>query len=266
MNNHIEEKSKMRNVIALIRVSTQLQSEGTGLDFQSEKLKQYSELNDFKLIKTISDVASGGLATRDGIEELKTDIENGGIDAILIWNVSRCFRSMVHFSKFYEYLNEHNVELISVSEGIRSSRKEGEMLFGIMSSISGYEKNLIAERMSSGRLVKVNSGIRAYGKKIYGYTTDYKIDPDESKVVKYIFKKINSLKKKDYPKYKRTKHLLKLLKQNGYTYNGHEFKNYNIRDILKQKFYTGVLEYSDITTKHNYDSIVSQRLFNRVQD
>ena len=183
----------MTNAISLIRVSTQLQSEGTGLEFQSEKLKQYSELNDFNLLKTISDVASGGLATRDGIEELKGDIENGGVDGVLIWNVSRAFRSMVHFSKFYEYLNKHNVELISVSEGIRSSSKTGAMMFGVMVSISQYEKDLIAERMSSGRLVKVSSGIRAYGKKIYGYTSDYKVDADEAKVVKYIFKKVNRI-------------------------------------------------------------------------
>lgn len=254
------------NTIALVRVSTQLQSEGTGLEFQSQKIKQYSELNDFNLLKTISDVASGGLETRDGIEELKGDIENGGVDCVLIWNVSRCFRSMVHFSKFYEYLKQHNVELISVSEGIRSSRKEGEMLFGIMSSIAGYEKDLIKERMVSGRITKVMNGERAYGKKIYGYTPDYKIDNEEARVVKYIFKKVNSLKNKDYPKYKRTKHILKLLKQNGYTYNGNEFKNYNIRDILKQKFYTGVLEYSDITTQHNYQTLISKRLFNQVQD
>jgi len=254
------------NVISLVRVSTKLQSEGTGLEFQSEKIKQYSELNDFNLLKTISDVASGGLETRDGIEELKGDIENGGVDCVLIWNVSRCFRSMVHFSKFYEYLNKHNVELISVSEGIRSSSKTGAMMFGVMVSISQYEKDLIAERMSSGRRVKVNSGIRAFGKKIYGYTPDYKVNDEEARVVKYIFKKVNSLKNKDYPKYKRTKHLLKLLKQNGYTYNGNEFKNYNIRDILKQKFYTGVLEYSDITTQHNYPTLISKRLFNQVQD
>ena len=257
--------TKMSNVISLIRVSTKLQSEGTGLEFQSEKIKQYSELNDFNIIKTISDVCSGGLETRDGIEELKSEIEKGGVDCVLIWNVSRAFRSMVHFSKFYEYLNKHNVELISVSEGIRSSSKTGAMMFGVMVSIAQYEKDLIAERMSSGRLTKVQNGTRAFGKKIYGYTTDYKIDPDEAKVVKYIFKKINSLKKKNYPKYKQTKHLLKLLKQNGYTYNGHDFKNYNMRDILKQKFYTGVLQYSDITTTHNYQPLVSKRLFNQVQ-
>ena len=67
------------------------------------------------LKKIISDVASGGLSTRDGIQELKNDILNGGVDVVLIWNVSRAFRSMIHFTRFYEFLNNHNVELISVS-------------------------------------------------------------------------------------------------------------------------------------------------------
>ena len=78
----------------LVRVSTQLQTEehgGTGIQFQSEKLHQYSILNDFNLVKNISDVASGGLETRQGIEELKSHIENNDVDIVLIWNVSRAF-------------------------------------------------------------------------------------------------------------------------------------------------------------------------------
>ena len=92
-----------KRVIGLTRISTILQSEekgGTGLEFQKNKLVQYSNLNDFNLIKIISDVASGGLETRDGVEELKQDIRDGNVDCVLIWNVSRAFRSMVHFVKF----------------------------------------------------------------------------------------------------------------------------------------------------------------------
>ena len=53
---------------------------------------------------------------------------------------------MIYFADFYKYLKKHNVELISVSEGIRSSRKEGEMMFGIARQSQG-EKELINERM-----------------------------------------------------------------------------------------------------------------------
>jgi len=263
----------MNKTFALTRVSTTLQSEengGTGIQFQTEKLSQYSTLNDFNLIKTITDVCSGGLETRDGIEELKSHIENGDVDIVLIWNVYRAFRSMIHFTTFYEYLKKHDVELISVSEGIRSSRKEGEMMFGIMCSIASYEKELIRERMMSGRITKVQNGIRGYGSTLpFGYckNTDGEIelDEDNSKVVKYIFGKMNSLiKNPKLTKSKRTRRLLKLLQNRNYTYNGKAFTRWNVRDILRNTFYFGELKYGEIKTNHIYQPIISKRLFNQV--
>ena len=263
----------MKNTFSLVRISTSIQSEengGTGIQFQTEKLSQYSKLNDFNLIKTITDVCSGGLETRDGIEELKSHIEKDEVDVVLIWNVSRAFRSMIHFTKFYEYLKKHDVELISVSEGIRSSRKEGEMMFGIMCSIASFEKELIRERMMSGRITKVQNGIRGYGSKLpFGYckNTDGEIvlDEDNSKVVQYIFRKMNSLlKNSKLTKSKRTRRLLKLLQDRNFTYDGKPFTRWNIRDILNNTFYFGELKYSTIKTTHNYQTIISKRLFNQV--
>ena len=266
----MEGNNKM-NTYGLVRVSTKLQSEengGTGIQFQSEKLSQYATLNDLTLIKTITDICSGGLDTRDGIEELKSHIENGDVDVVLIWNVSRAFRSMIHFTKFYEYLKKNNVELISVSEGIRSSRKEGEMMFGIMSSIAGYEKEIITERMVSGRTTKVKNGERGFGGILpFGYTkkSDGQIVADDnSEIVKYIFKKMNQLNKRNLTKTKKTQTILKLLKNRNYTYKGKCFKKWNIKSILNNKFYIGEMSYGSITSNHNYDTLISKRLFNQV--
>ena len=263
----------MKNTFSLVRISTSIQSEengGTGVQFQTEKLSQYATLNDFNLIKTITDVCSGGLETRDGIEELKSHIENGKVDVVLIWNVSRAFRSMIHFTKFYEYLKKHDVELISVSEGIRSSSKTGSMMFGIMVSIASFEKSVITERMVSGRTTKVKSGIRGFGSKLpFGYckNTDGEIvlDDDNSKVVQYIFRKMNSLlKNSKLTKSKRTRRLLKLLQNRNFTYNGKPFTRWNVRDILNNTFYFGELKYGEIKTNHIYQPIISKRLFNQV--
>ena len=260
--------------VSLVRISTTLQSEengGTGVQFQTNKLIQYSNLNDFNHVKTITDIASGGLETRQGIEILKDMVRNKEVDVILIWNVSRAFRSMIHFTKFYEFLKNHKVELISVSEGIRSSRKEGEMMFGIMCSIASYEKEIIRERMMSGRYTKVKNGVRGFGSKLpFGYTKkddgSIVIDDTNSKIVEYIFKKMNSLlKRPNLTKRKRTSTLMKYLDDRGFTYNGVRFKGWNIRDILNNKFYIGELKYGKVTTKHNYTSIVSKRLFNQIQ-
>ena len=100
----------MKRTFGLIRISSTTQSEkngGTGLEFQRNKISQYAELNDFNLVSVVDDVCSGGLSTRSGVEKLKHHVSNGEVDVVLIWNTSRAFRSMIHFSKFYEFLNIH---------------------------------------------------------------------------------------------------------------------------------------------------------------
>ena len=73
----------MSKTIGLVRISTTLQMEehgGTGVQFQTDKLIQYSKLHELNLSKIITDVASGGLETREGIEELKRKQPKGERD------------------------------------------------------------------------------------------------------------------------------------------------------------------------------------------
>ena len=144
------------------------------------------------------------------------------------------------------------------------------MMFGIMCSIASYEKELIRERMMSGRITKVQNGIRGFGSKLpFGYNKntdgEVELDEDNSKVVKYIFRKMNSLiKNPKLTKSKRTRRLLKLLQNRNFTYNGKPFTRWNVRDILNNTFYFGELKYGEIKTSHNYQPIISKRLFNQV--
>ena len=272
-SNITENNYTTKNAIGISRVSTKNQSEehgGTGIQFQEDKLNQYAEFHDLNLKKIISDVASGGLSTRDGIQELKSDILNGGVDVVLIWNVSRAFRSMIHFTRFYEFLNKHNVELISVSEGIRSSNKTGKMMFGVLCSISELEKDLINERMMSGRTTKVLNSERGFGGKVpFGYTRDNDgdvvVDDENADVVKYIFKKYNQLlKNPKFNKNTRTRRLIKLLTDRGFLFHGKRFRGCDVRHILNSEFYMGVMKYGEIRTKHKYPTLISKRLFNQV--
>ena len=64
-------EDKKNRIVGLVRVSTHIQSEGSGLQFQTEKIQQYSQLNDFNIVSIVSDVCSGSYETRDGIEEVK---------------------------------------------------------------------------------------------------------------------------------------------------------------------------------------------------
>ena len=55
-------------------------------------MSQYAELHNLELVKVIQDVASGAIKNRDGIEEIKSEVRNGNVEVILIYNTSRCFR------------------------------------------------------------------------------------------------------------------------------------------------------------------------------
>ena len=76
----------------LARVSSHIQAKGTGLEFQTKKMSQCAELHNLELVKVIQDVASGAIKTRDGIEEIKSEVRNGNVEVILIYNTSRYFR------------------------------------------------------------------------------------------------------------------------------------------------------------------------------
>jgi len=51
----------------------------------------------------------------------------------------------------------------------------------------------------------------------------------------------------------------------NFKYKNREFKSYHIHQILNNEFYVGVLKNRDERTSHNYDTIVSKRLFNLVK-
>ena len=177
---------------------------------------------------------------------------------------------MVLFANFYQLCNDYDCEIISVSEGIKSKSKTGEMLCSVLIGIASFEKRVITERMMSGKYQLANQGKKCSGKIPYGYKRDrvgeFVVDEDESKVVKYIFKKVNLFSKmKHITKTKKTQRLLKLLKSRGFDYRGKDFRWWNIRDIINNRFYIGELKWADIKTNHIYPSLISKRLFNQIQ-
>ena len=258
------------NCYGLVRVSTIGQEDNTSIGFQTEKIEGYSKLHDLELKDVFVDVMSGASENRDGIERITKLIKQGECKKIIVWNISRLFRSMVLFANFYQMCNDNDCEIISVSEGIKSFSKTGEMLCSVLIGISTFEKRIITERMMSGKYQLANQGIKCSGKIPLGYTKsksgELVVDENEMEIVKYIFKKVNSFSKmKHLTKTKRTQRLLKLLKSRGFTFRGKSFKWWNIRDIINNRFYIGELKWASIETKHIHPTFISKRMFNQIQ-
>ena len=131
--------------------------------------------------------------------------------------------------------------------------------------MSEMERNTIIQRLSNGKEKRFNDKERVCGRIPYGYKNENGLTTvyaEESKIVDYIFKKYLSLNKRGYTPIKRMRRLITLLVRNGYSYRGKESTTQNISYILRNSFYFGEMKYIDKVYKHNYETIISKRLFN----
>ena len=261
------------NTYGLIRVSSLSQKNNTSLGFQTKRIKDYCSVYEFDLNGIITETESGGRSVdeRTGLTELKRLIENEECDTIIVNKVDRLGRSLLQGLLFLKYCEEHSVRVISISENIDTNEPSSKLVTNILYSIAEHEKSTILSRLSDGRERTFEKGFKPYGGNLsFGYQKNNRgeivVDEENSQIVKYIFKKWNLLSKmKHLSKTKKTQRMLKLLKQRGYSFNGKDFRHWNLKDILSNPIYSGWIRWKNNLTESSYPRIVSRRLFNQVQ-
>lgn len=120
------------------RVSTADQN----LDRQTDALKNY------KVDKIFCEKISGTKKNRPELDKLLSEISSG--DTIVIESLSRLGRSVKNLAELMEFFNENNVRLVSLKETIDTTSSTGRLLFTIISSLSQFERDVLAERTSEG--------------------------------------------------------------------------------------------------------------------
>jgi len=171
---------------------------------------------------------------------------------------------------FIKLCKEHNVRVITISDGIDTNNENSSLILNLLLSISTEERRIIRNRCQSGLEMKWKQNKIPYSSLPYGYLRtkkgDIVKDTEIEPIIQFIFKKFNLLSKmKHLTKTKRTQRLLKLLKQKGYQYKGKDFKNWNIKQILTHPLYMGMIKWKDEIKKSDYPTMVSKRLFNQIQ-
>ena len=120
------------------RVSTADQN----LDRQTDALKNY------KVDKIFCEKISGTKKNRPELDKLLSEVGSG--DTIVIESLSRLGRSVKNLAELMEFFNENNIRLVSLKETIDTTSSTGRLLFTIISSLSQFERDVLAERTSEG--------------------------------------------------------------------------------------------------------------------
>ena len=155
--------------IGYARVSTGLQN----LDLQEDQLNQYG------CEKIFNDYMSGSKSKRPGLDKAIEFARAG--DTIVVWRLDRLGRNMEDLITLVNELNNRGVSFHSLEENITmdKSSSTGQLLFHLFAAFAEFERNLILERSSAGRIAA-----RARGR--YGGRPE-KLNKQDLKLLKTLY-------------------------------------------------------------------------------
>src|SRR5699024_10967201 len=146
-------RMKTMNAVIYARVSTDDQArEGYSIAAQKELLEDYAERHGLTIIDEYIDEGKSGKSIdgRAQMTHLLRDASRGKFDAVMTYKLDRIARRVSDASVIVETLGTHNVQLISLSEGIDTTTIHGKLIYNILSAIAENEREQIAGRVKMG--------------------------------------------------------------------------------------------------------------------
>ena len=262
-----------------IYVRTSIEKENTSIEQQKQLGINFCKKNSFTY-QIYEDIGKSGyeledekepFKNRSGMKKLLSDIENKIVDKVWVFEHSRLSRRDITSFVLTKIFNKHNITLYEKDKEFDMNNPQNQMIQGILSQISQYERHLIVDRTKRGLHDTFNRGIRGFNS-VYGYKKSGKGDsgymiwePVESEIenVKHLFKKYlegTSIKqivsdihkdkdfsgKKEDVLYKKWRRMFKQFVYTGYSLNTDGLEVFNkfkrceidsIRELSNKKYY-----------------------------
>ena len=141
-------------VVIYARVSTSTQD----YNHQLKSLRDYAKKNSYIVLKEFKEKISGAKRIDDrlALSELMEYVRENVVDKVLIFECSRLSRRPADFLNIIEELNDLNVSLYILQNGLETLLPDGRtnpiatLVCGIIAQFNQMERNLIRSRMAAG--------------------------------------------------------------------------------------------------------------------
>lgn len=142
-----------------VRVST---ADQQTLPMQLAAIKKYVKARKWKIALEVDDVGSGAV-NRKKREELMKAARRREIDAIVVWKLDRCGRSLHDLVATLQELGELQVGFVSITEAIDLTTSTGRALAGMLAVFAEFEREMLRERVKAG-IVQARKKGRPHGR------------------------------------------------------------------------------------------------------
>jgi len=255
----------MVNVIGYVRVSSEIQVEGTSLDSQTEAILNYCKINSLNLIRIFREEGeSGSLIDRTALQEMFVWLDNNKhleIQQLVVLKLDRLARDITVHYEIFRRLATGKVVLSSIYEPMQDT-PAGRFMMGLFALQAQYENEDRADKTQKGRNKNMELGNYMW-KLPLGYQrvnhTIVRSEPDFS-LIKEGFCMI-------LYREKRLIDVWKFLNDNGV--HGQQNKEYlaeqTVQKLYRNKLYTATYEHNSKVYNGNYESMITMEQFNETQ-
>lgn len=144
----------MTNTIIFSRVSTLIQD----TERQTNELTEYAQKMGYKLVGVIEEQISGAKKTKERPELLKLIklIDDGKINKVLVWELSRLGRNVIEILQVIDLFNEKKVSLYIKNFNLETLNDDftpnslSMFMIQILLSVASLERLSTRQRMASG--------------------------------------------------------------------------------------------------------------------
>ncbi len=231
---------------------------------QREAAYRYAAVHNMNIIAEYTDCGvSGNSLERPALQKLLHEIKDLKASCLIVYDVARLSRDRMNSILIKKILRDAGVRIVytamDIPEGDGPMQNLIEAFFEAMCEY--YAKNL---RENVTRGLRYNAEKAYYnGVKILGYKGEkhkrYEIDENTASVVRKIYD--------DYVKGMPLRKIVADLNSAGKrTANGKEFSINSLRHILKNRAYIGEYRWSDVVIPDGMPAIISEDIFEQVQD
>lgn len=251
----------MPNAVIYARYSSSNQNEQS-IEGQLRDCYAYAEREGLTVIHEYIDRAiSGRSDDRPDFQQMITDSEKKQFQYVIVWKLDRFARNRYDSAIYKRKLKLNGVKVLSAMENIGEG-DESIILEAVLEASAEYYSRDLSKKTKRGLRESALKGYYISTYHPYGYKVVDKrlvIDENQAPMVRFIFESYAAgMKKKD---------IAKELNRMGYrTHAGKPFSSANLQAMLKNKKYIGIIEYKTMGINIDCDPIVSDELFQAVQD
>jgi DNA invertase Pin-like site-specific DNA recombinase len=129
-----------------VRVSTADQAP----ENQLLELRRYAQARGWTTVEFVDHGVSGTKDRRPALDALLKDAKRRRFDLVAVWRLDRLGRNLRHLLTVIDELAALGVGFVTLGEGIDTTTPAGRLQLHVLSAISQFERDRIAERVRAG--------------------------------------------------------------------------------------------------------------------